>query len=252
MIMNAEVLGIENGFLMVLDMDGDREVAVNTRCLNFRSGDRVKIIYNGIMTLSIPPQISACRIVKIDNCFEIYLQRYKEILNTMIMDMCGAELIDSISHNFIVQMIPHHRAAIEMSENILKYTENSELKEIAERIINEQTQSISDMTAVLEQCSQLLNCSCDVQAYQENIKVITEIMFSKMRNAYFDNSVNCDFIREMIPHHEGAVKMSENALRFQICPELTPILNEIITSQKKGIHQMKCLAEQIRCCLFMR
>ena len=30
--------------------------------------------------------------------------------------------------------------------------------------------------------------------------------------------------------------MSENALRFCLCPELVPLLNEIIVSQKKG-HQ---------------
>lgn len=252
MIMNAEVLGVENGFLMVLDKSSDQEVAVNTRCLNFNVGERIKIIYNGIMTFSLPPQINACRIIKIDNDSEIYLQRYREILNAMISGMCSAELNDSISHNFIVQMIPHHRAAIEMSENILKYTENAKLTEIAKGIIDEQTRSIADMEAVLDQCSTLLNCSCDVQVYQRNVNAITETMFSKMRSAYFDNCINCDFIREMIPHHEGAVRMSENALKFQICHELNPILNAIIISQKNGIHQMKCLAENIRCSHFIQ
>ncbi len=45
--------------------------------------------------------------------------------------MSNAKLTNSISHNFIVQMIPHHEAAIEMSENILKYTSNDSLQNIA-------------------------------------------------------------------------------------------------------------------------
>lgn len=54
----------------------------------------------------------------------------------MIQGMTEAELTGSISDNFIVQMIPHHRAAIEMSGNILKYTTSIPLQEIALGIIS--------------------------------------------------------------------------------------------------------------------
>ena len=48
-----------------------------------------------------------------------YLTAFYKILNQMIHGMEQACLTDSISHNFIVQMIPHHKAAIRMSENLL-------------------------------------------------------------------------------------------------------------------------------------
>ncbi len=41
-----------------------------------------------------------------------YLTRFYEILDEMIKGMESARLTDSISQNFIAQMIPHHRAAI--------------------------------------------------------------------------------------------------------------------------------------------
>ena len=66
-------------------------------------------------------------------------------------------------------------------------------------------------------------------------------MFSRMNNACRGNDINWNFMREMIPHHEGAIQMSKNALYFPICPELVPILEAIITSQEKGVRQMKCL-----------
>ncbi len=248
MIMCAEVIGIEDNRLIVLDKASQQEVAVNTRCLNFNKGDKVKIVYNGIMTRSIPPQICAARIIRMpDNYAEAYLLRYNEILNTMIEGMCSAELTDSISRNFIVQMIPHHKAAIEMSENILKYTDNAELISIAENIVSEQTKSIENMRTALETCSSFANRPCDVRTYQSKLRRITKTMFSEMRKAYSDCCVNCDFIREMIPHHEGAVRMSKNALSFEICPELKPILNAIIVSQEKGIRQMRCLARRLKC-----
>lgn len=57
---------------------------------------------------------------RLSNVTKNYLSAFNCILDEMIQRMTEAEQSDSISHNFIVQMIPHHRAAIEMSENILK------------------------------------------------------------------------------------------------------------------------------------
>ena len=72
----------------------------------------------------------------------IYLCRFEDILEEMIADMTEAKLTGSLSHNFIVQMIPHHRAAIEMSRNVLQYTTCIPVQNIAQTIIREQTRSI--------------------------------------------------------------------------------------------------------------
>ncbi len=176
-----------------------------------------------------------------------YLYRFYEILNEMIKNMTGAPLTDSISHNFIVQMIPHHRAAIEMSENLLMYTDFEPLKRIAENIIEEQTKGIENMEKALTACEELSNTRQDLCRYKNRLDRITSVMFSNMRNARASNNINADFMREMIPHHKGAVQMSENALQYPICPELTPILQSIISSQEKGIQDMANLLRQLNC-----
>lgn len=66
-------------------------------------------------------------------------------------------------------------------------------------------------------------------------------MFRRMGSVCGTNCLDADFMREMIPHHQGAIQMSENALRFPICPELQPILENIITSQRQGVRQMQRL-----------
>lgn len=178
---------------------------------------------------------------------ENYLSEYRNILQTMTEGMCSAELTNSISHNFIVQMIPHHMAAIRMSENILKYTGNMQLEEIADGIISEQTKSIENMQEILSSCETMTNSCGEVRAYQDRVCRIMKIMIDGMKNAYSDNCINCDFIREMIPHHMGAVRMSRNALSFPICSGLIPILDAIISSQEKGIAQMRKLGDELRC-----
>ncbi len=176
-----------------------------------------------------------------------YLRRFYEILGEMIRGMTGAALTDSISHNFIVQMIPHHRAAIEMSESLLMYSELAPLRRIAENIIKEQTQSIEDMRRALPFCGTKRNSRVELSGYGKRFEEITLVMFSQMRSACSDNDVNADFMREMIPHHQGAIRMSKNALQYPICPQLDPILQAIVTSQKRGVREMESLLRQITC-----
>lgn len=170
-----------------------------------------------------------------------YLSRFHSILDEMITGMTGASLNQSISHNFIVQMIPHHRAAIEMSHNILQYTENHRVRQIASNIITAQTKSIADMQAVEAQCSSLTNSPQELQLYQRRMELIFSDMFSRMGRAPEDNCLARVFMQEMIPHHQGAIHMSENTLKYDICGGLKPILRAIITSQRQGVQEMQAL-----------
>lgn len=181
---------------------------------------------------------------ELSNVTKNYLCRFYQILDEMIEGMGSAPQTDSISHNFIVQMIPHHRAAIEMSRNLLQYTTCVPLQRIAERIVEEQTKSIADMQEALCACARLANTEQERCLYARRFGEITRTMFAEMGSACASNAINADFMREMIPHHRGAIRMSENALRFPICPALTPILRAIIVSQREGVREMERL---LRC-----
>lgn len=176
-----------------------------------------------------------------------YLKTYQSILEEMIRNMTTVSLTDSISHNFIVQMIPHHRAAIEMSRNILRFTTCIPLENIACGIIEEQTKSIEDMCKIKSGCAVYFNSSQDVEKYQCRVDQIMQTMFTEMGNAPSTNQINADFMREMIPHHEGAIRLSKTTLKYSVCPELRPILRAIISSQEKGVAKMQRLLCHTRC-----
>ena len=178
---------------------------------------------------------------------QTYLERYQEILDEMIEQMSSIVPADSISGSFIEQMIPHHRAAIEMSKNLLQYTTNIPLQNIALNIVSSQEESIQQMLMVEPDCLALPNTPAELNRYwRENCRIL-QIMFREMSAACANNNIDANFMREMIPHHQGAVRMSENALRNPICPRLVPILSAIISSQKKGIREMQCLLRKIEC-----
>lgn len=176
-----------------------------------------------------------------------YLCSYQDILYTMIGEMTNAPLTDSISHNFIVQMIPHHEAAIDMARSLLRCTTCIPLQTISKQIVAEQTKSIADMKAALCACAAELNAEEAVCRHQTQMEHIFETMFAKMENACADNRLNCHFIRQMIPHHIGAVEMAQATLRYPVCAALCPILQAIITSQKRGICRMRQAARCLSC-----
>lgn len=176
-----------------------------------------------------------------------YVEKYQCILDHMIDQMTSVKLTNSISGSFITQMIPHHRAAIEMSKNLLCYTTNLPLQDMALNIISSQEKSIEDMEKVLPKCRACTNCSREIHCYaNENHRIISE-MDREMKSVCTDNSIDCNFMREMIPHHRGAVRMAENALRFCLCSGLVPMLEVIIVSQREGIMEMQCLLKKLSC-----
>ena len=168
---------------------------------------------------------------KLSNVAKNYLNTFHCTLDGMIQDMTEAELNNSISYNFIAQMVPHHQAAIEMSQNLLQYTTFIPLQDIACGIIAEQTKSIETMQEIQCACGMRKNCSQDLCLYQRRVDQIMQHMF----------------IREMVPHHMGAIEMSKTTLQYDICPQLKPVLDTIISSQQKGICQMRRLLHQPGC-----
>ncbi|MGE7921158.1 DUF305 domain-containing protein [Viridibacillus sp. NPDC093762] len=93
------------------------------------------------------------------------------------------------------------------------------------------TNIIANMQSIQNKCSNIINTDYENSHYMNGFKVIADRMFSEMCSAQITNDVNANFVREMIPHHEAAVRMSYNALLFNICSELKPVLYAIISSQ---------------------
>lgn len=176
-----------------------------------------------------------------------YLACFYQILDGMNQSITGAQLTQSISHNFIVQMIPHHRAAIQMSQNILRYTKNGRLCSIANNIIAAQTRGIQEMEDILPICAKLNSCQQDLRLYQRRMEVIIRQMLWRMGTAPQNNRVDRVFLEEMIPHHQGAIQMSRNTLQYPVCVQLMPILRSIIREQHQGVAQMYCLLGQLSC-----
>lgn len=175
----------------------------------------------------------------LDNNARKYIQRFDKILYDMSCKMLSRCPTNSITLDFIKCMIPHHQAAIYMCENLLQYTCYPPLKDIAHNIIRTQTNGIKQMREIASTTTCLNNTCCDVNRYFTQYRNITKNMVCKMRSAPRCNNINLNFTNEMIPHHEGAVEMCKNLLKYPIDCRLEEIAQNIITEQSEGICELK-------------
>ena len=184
------------------------------------------------------------KIIKMSENTKDYIEAFFMIFEEMKRKMESAEIGSSIAVNFINHMIPHHEAAIAMSENILKYTTNIEIEELAKAIIEEQTADISTMETLRETCGEE-NSQRDNFLYMRGYNEIYKKMIQGMGASETGNNVNVDFLTEMIPHHEGAISMAKNLLNFDICEPLHTLAEGIVTSQSQQLDEMKQLLRRL-------
>jgi len=77
------------------------------------------------------------------------------------------------------------------------------------------------------------------QSYLFQFDQILNQMATRMLNAPISNNITAYFIETMIPHHQAAIYMCQNLLRFTNYSPLERIARQIIRTQTNGINQMR-------------
>ncbi len=127
---------------------------------------------------------------------------------------------------FVVEMIPHHQEAVDTSKVILNSTNNSELKDLAQRIINAQTREIE----MLENWKN--------EYYNGGYKPSYEEMMPNLQRLKGDNK-DVAYIQGMIMHHRMAVMMAHQVLRLNPRPEVENFAQKVIQVQTSEIREMQ-------------
>ena len=170
-----------------------------------------------------------------------YLCCYYQILDEMIQGISAAKLTQSISQNTIVQLIPHHRAAVRLSRNILETSNDGSLRRLAQRVAARESETVEQLEAELPDAAQLTSPQMDRRLCQRRMDLIFREMYAQMGASPEGNQLDVLFLRQMIPQRRGAVRAARNALRYEVSTGLAPILRSVIDTQSREVGQMRTL-----------
>ena len=146
----------------------------------------------------------------------------------------------SFDLQFIDQMIPHHEGALMSSEHMISNSKHPEMRQLYEDIQNSQSEQIEQMQEWrnewypdAEKASGIMNEG------QAASKMGNGMMDGSMQGMMGGNTLDTMFLKMMIPHHQMAVDMSDEALSKAEHPELRDLAQKIRDEQSSEIELMQ-------------
>jgi uncharacterized protein (DUF305 family) len=144
---------------------------------------------------------------------------------------------------FLDSMIPHHQGALIMSQAVLTKSKRPELVKLAKSIIAEQQKEIAQMQQWRKQWYPQASATPIMWHAQMNHEMsmtaeYKEMMQMNVSLGNADAGFDKRFLDAMIPHHQGAVTMANDALKKSQRLELQKYAKSIVASQQQEINEM--------------
>ncbi|MBA3473904.1 MAG: DUF305 domain-containing protein [Rubrobacter sp.] len=172
-------------------------------------------------------------------------------------DMSGGQMMGSFDEDqpfdlqFIDQMTMHHEGAIMSSEHMIGDSERPELRQLAENIQKTQTEQIDQMQGFRGEWYSDAEQTSGMPAgmmgqMMGDGSMMENMMGGSMQEMMGGDATDAMFLRMMIPHHQMAIDMADEALDGNAeHPELAELAQTIRDEQSAEIELMQGYLEEI-------
>src|SRR6266498_5281601 len=160
--------------------------------------------------------------------------------NGMMGSVVRGDPSQPFDQRFLNQMIVHHEGAVMSAQMMIADSARPELRDLAQRIITGQQREIDQMrqwrqdwygTAANRTLLGMMNGGMTGAAMMDR-EQMRQMMGA---SADFDRM----FLQMMIPHHEAAIAMAQQALTQAEHPEIKTLAQGIITTQRAEVGEMQ-------------
>ncbi|MGL5730472.1 MAG: DUF305 domain-containing protein, partial [Bacteroidales bacterium] len=162
---------------------------------------------------------------------------FLKMMAEMMNQMDSIPLTSSVELDFLRQMVPHHKAAIEMANYEIQYGTNTEMIQLAKSIATEQKGEVAEMEVMTRTYINAGTVVDSVYVEQMN-QVMRDMMKNTPNESALPSKIDCRFALIMLPHHQAAIGMSKVLLSLRPQSPLAIYARRIINDQSIEIDQM--------------
>ena len=157
---------------------------------------------------------------------------FTAVMNKMMQDMHSMKMTEDPDHDFAMMMKHHHQGAIEMSNIELSRGANAEVKQVAQKIIDDSQKDIKDFDLFLN-------------AHQPDSKsdfakrIMNEMMSgSSQMNMGQGGDIDQQFATMMAMHHQHGIDMSKDYLKSAKEAETKKVANRVIQTNSEDLKKL--------------
>jgi uncharacterized protein (DUF305 family) len=160
-----------------------------------------------------------------------HMKAMHDAMNGMMQQMHNMKPTGDPDYDFAMMMKHHHQGAIDMARAELAGGTDEQLKQMSQKLIDEQQRE----NAQFDQFMQGNQPSGNSDYGQRAMGMMTPMSDIKMEGS----SLDAMFASMMIPHHQDAVKMSEEFIKVGKNEELKRIARSIMQTQPREIQELQ-------------
>ena len=135
---------------------------------------------------------------------------------------------------YVEQMIPHHVSAVEMAQYALERGESEYIRMLSANIISSQNVEIATMRKIAAQLR-----AAGIRPVSMGLTTEQMGMNHDMSHIVGADPFDPVFVDMMIPHHQGAITMSDVLFRRGTGTRTRQLAEQIVVSQAREIQEMR-------------
>ncbi|WP_207509728.1 DUF305 domain-containing protein [Telluribacter humicola] len=195
-----------------------------------------------IFSLSAALLVSAGLLVRCKNEQDLSLMDHDEselmrISHANMEQMHMMKPTGDPDYDFAMMMKMHHQGAIETSQEQLKSGTNQEMRDFAQKVIDDQQAEIDLFNQWLQSHSPLPEE--DAAAFRQKSMMAMEKMEKAQDIRILTGRTDIDYAQLMIDHHQSALETSSAVIEHGDDPEIKEMATKIIQSQQEEISQLQ-------------
>ncbi|RYF85199.1 MAG: DUF305 domain-containing protein [Chitinophagaceae bacterium] len=162
---------------------------------------------------------------------ENHMKNMHDAMDGSMQQMKSMSMSGDPDHDFAMMMKHHHQGAIDMAKAELAGGTDGKLKQMAQKMIDEQQKENAAFDSFLQSHKPAGNSEYGKKA----MGMMTPMSDIKMESG----SLDAMFASMMIPHHQDAVKMAQEYLKVGKNAEIKQMAQKVIESQPKEIQELQ-------------